>query len=100
MKNFIRGMCSVFQLIPLQHEREKIQMSLASDEEAIRSDWEAIGNDLAFSMKNANNELSSIETDISKRIANIWDRVGICSKKALNQIEEEVKNHGLSNVQK
>lgn len=35
-------------------------------------------------------QMPYIEHDVSKRIANIWERVGVCSKNALSSIGNEL----------
>jgi hypothetical protein len=46
LKNFFRGYGSVLQLASQTRERKQINFSSQSDEEALKSDWLAIGDDL------------------------------------------------------
>ena len=55
-KDFLRGAGSVLSLYPAEREDARVTLPEASDEAALRSDWEAVGNDLRFALNNYDHE--------------------------------------------
>ena len=53
MKNFLEGMGSVLSIYPPERNI-KIEIPTESDEEALKKDWEAIGNDMRYVIKEFN----------------------------------------------
>ena len=54
MKKFIEGMGSIITLFP-QDEKTVFSIPSSSDEEAIRNDWQQVGDDLRFVIGTLNN---------------------------------------------
>ncbi len=63
MKDFLRGMSTIFDLFPQERKKPSFSSSpfFLNDEEALKSDWEQIGNDIGFAMDSCSSEISKMK---------------------------------------
>lgn len=57
VRNIIIGMASIFDLFPAPRPLSRPKFMDRTDEEALRSDWQAVGDDLRTAMKKMDEEI-------------------------------------------
>lgn len=63
MSEFIRGMGTILTIFPLEKDKPTISLPKQSFEEAIRSDWEAVGHDLLTAASEIDSRKNHCEVD-------------------------------------
>ncbi|HLB58431.1 MAG TPA: hypothetical protein VJL60_06420 [Gammaproteobacteria bacterium] len=52
-KDFLRGARSIFSIYPME-DNSTLDLKIDTDEEALRKDWETVGNDMQFVLNKDN----------------------------------------------